>query len=197
MKKSKEDYKTTHPKTRSDWRKWLEKNQATSPGIWIIYYKKESGKRKFSYADAVEEALCFGWIDSTIRPLDNERYMQRFTPRKPKSGWSAINKKRIEKMMEAGLMTKAGHDAIEIAKKNDSWNSLDKFYAQPEELEIPEELAKAFQKNKKAKVNFEKFSVSVKRLFLNWIHTAKRPETKKARIKQTMLMAAANKKPTM
>ena len=110
-------YKTTHPKTRSDWRKWLEKNHSTSPGVWMIYYKKETGKRKFDMADAVEEALCFGWIDSTAQKLDSERTMQKFTPRKPKSVWSKINKQRIEKLIEQKLMTPAGMNTIEEAKK--------------------------------------------------------------------------------
>jgi uncharacterized protein YdeI (YjbR/CyaY-like superfamily) len=102
------DYQTFHPKTRQQWRQWLEKNHAKSPGIWLIYYKKSTGKAKLVYNDAVEEALCFGRIDSTLRPLDAECFRQRFTPRKPKSGWSGLNKKRIEKMLVEGLMTKAG-----------------------------------------------------------------------------------------
>src|SRR6185369_11579715 len=105
---SSSELKTFHPKTRKAWRSWLEKNHAKSPGVWLIYNKKSAGKKRLDYAEAVEEALCFGWIDSTSRPLDDERYMQRFTPRKSKSGWSGLNKKRIEKMMAEGLMTKAG-----------------------------------------------------------------------------------------
>src|SRR6476620_9854423 len=102
------ELKSFHPKTREAWRNWLQKNHEKSPGVWLIYYKKSSGKKNFDYNDAVEEALCFGWIDSTSRPIDDERYMQRFTPRKSKSGWSGLNKKRIEKMTTEGLMTKAG-----------------------------------------------------------------------------------------
>lgn len=189
------DYKTTHPKTRKAWRQWLEKNHQRSPGIWLIYYKKESGKLRVQYDEAVEEALCFGWIDSTMRPLDEERFMQRFTPRKPKSGWSALNKKRIEKMIAGGLMTKAGLEKIEVAKKDGSWESLDKIYAPADQLQIPEELQKAFTKNKKAKNNFENFAIFTRRQFLYWINSAKRPETRVARIKQAILMCAANKKP--
>src|SRR5437762_2587406 len=101
------ELKTFHAKNRKAWRSWLKKNHVKSSGVWLIYYKKSAGKKRLDYADAVEEAICFGWIDSTSRPMDKERYMQRFTPRKPKSGWSGLNKKRIEKMIAEGLMTKA------------------------------------------------------------------------------------------
>ncbi|HLG38222.1 MAG TPA: YdeI/OmpD-associated family protein [Chitinophagaceae bacterium] len=189
------EYKSTHPKTRQGWRKWLEKNHTTSPGIWLIYNKKSSGKSRVEYNDAVEEALCFGWIDSTMRPLDEERFMQRFTPRKPKSGWSGINKERIKKMTAAGLMTPAGLAKIEEAKKDGSWQSLDAIYAPSFALELPPELEKMFLKNKKAKENFDNFSVSVRRQFLYWINSAKLPGTRKVRIKHSFLMAKANKRP--
>src|SRR6266498_5711606 len=116
--------KSFYAKDRKAWRNWLEKNHSKSPGIWLIYYKKSTGKTRLEYSDAVEEALCFGWIDSTSRPIDDEKYMQRFTPRKPKSGWSGLNKKRIQRMIEQGLMTSAGFEKIELAKKNGSWESL-------------------------------------------------------------------------
>ncbi len=189
------ELKTYHAKDRKTWRKWLEKNHAASSGIWLIYYKKTSGRKRLDYSDAVEEALCFGWIDSTTRPIDEEKYMQRFTPRKSKSGWSAINKQRIEKMISRGLMTASGIEKIEIAKKNGSWESLDKIYVPVDLLQIPEDLAKAFSKNKKARITFENFPPFTKRQFLYWVNSAKREETRKARIKQTILMSAANKRP--
>jgi uncharacterized protein YdeI (YjbR/CyaY-like superfamily) len=189
------ELKTYYAKDRKAWRNWLEKNHAKSAGIWLIYYKKSSGKRRVEYNDAVEEALCFGWIDSTTRPIDDEKYMQRFTPRKPKSGWSGLNKQRIERMIQKGLMTSVGLEKIEIAKKNGSWESLDKIYAPIEQLQIPDDLEKAFSKNKKAKTNFHNFPVFARRQFLYWINAAKRDETRKARIKQAVLMCAANKKP--
>src|SRR5258708_6941492 len=111
------DYRSTHPKTREAWRQWLQKNHASSPGIWLIYYKTDSGKRKLSYAEAVEEALCFGWIDSLPRKLDEQRAMLKFTPRKPKSAWSQLNKTRIKRLIEEGMMTEAGLFKIEQAKK--------------------------------------------------------------------------------
>jgi uncharacterized protein YdeI (YjbR/CyaY-like superfamily) len=189
------DYKTTHPKTRKAWRQWLQKNHAASPGIWMIYYKKESGKARVKYDEAVEEALCFGWIDSLPRKLDEERTMLKFTPRKSKSVWSRLNKTRIENLIKEGLMTEAGLAKIEQAKKNGSWDILTASDNAAENNQLPGELEKALAKNKKAVENFLKFSVSTRRQFLYWIDSAKRPETKDARIKQTVLMAAANKKP--
>ena len=186
-------YKTTQPKDRIHWRKWLEKNHATCPGIWLIYYKKSSGKAKLAYNDAVEEALCFGWIDSTLRPLDGDRFMQRFTPRKPKSGWSGLNKKRIEKMIAEGLMTRAGLEKIEDAKKDGSWKTLDHIDA----IQLPEDFAKALSKNKKATVNFERFPPFSKKQFLYHINQAKTEGTRKERIMLCVKMAAANKKPSI
>lgn len=195
MKKSKEEYKTTHPKTRSQWRKWLDKNHFASPGIWFIYYKKDTGKRKFSTAEAVEEALCFGWIDSLSRKIDNERTMLKFTPRKPKSVWSKLNKQRIEKLIEQKLMTAAGLRKIEEAKKNGSWNTLNSSDFHAENNSLPDDLRKTLIKNKKAMKNFLAFPPGYRKRFLFWIDSAKTPLTKTARIKQTLLMAAANKKP--
>jgi len=195
LKTPKEDYKTTHPKTRSQWRKWLEKNHSTSPGIWLIYYKKDTGKRKFDYADAVEEALCFGWIDSRPRKIDDERSALKFTPRKPKSVWSKLNKQRIEKLIEQKLMTFAGLATIDRAKKNRSWNTLNVSDLHTDNNSMPDDLKKVLSKDKKALANFLAFPPGYRKRFFFWIDSAKRPETKAARIKQTLLMAAANKKP--
>ena len=195
MKTPKQDYKATHPKTRGQWRKWLEKNHSTAPGIWMIYYKKETGKRKFDMPDAVEEALCFGWIDSVAQKLDDERSMQKFTPRKPKSIWSKINKKRIEKLIEQKLMKPAGLATIERAKKNGSWDTLNSSDLHTDNNSMPVDLEKALSKNKKALANFLAFPPSYRKRFLFWIDSAKTPLTKAVRIKQTLLMAAANKKP--
>jgi len=189
------EYKTTHPKTRQQWRQWLEKNHLTSPGIWMIYYKKKSGKRRFNYADAVEEALCFGWIDSLPRKLDDERALLKFTPRKPKSAWSQLNKTRAETLMMKGLMTAAGLLKIDQAKKDGSWNTLNTSNFHADTNTLPEDLLKSLDKNKKALKNFKSFPPGYRLRFLFWIDSAKRPETRTARIKQTILMAAANKKP--
>ena len=188
-------YKTTHPKTRIEWRKWLEKNHSTSPGVWMIYYKKETGKREFNMADAVEEALCFGWIDSIAQKLDDERTMQKFTPRKSNSVWSKLNKQRIEKLIEQKLMNSAGLSKIEEAKKNGSWEALNSSDFHAKNNSLPDDLEKVLLKNKKALENFQAFPQGYRKRFLFWIDSAKTPETRAARIKQTFLMAVANKKP--
>jgi uncharacterized protein YdeI (YjbR/CyaY-like superfamily) len=123
---------------------WLEQNHATKPSIWLAYYKKNSGKPSISYPEAVKEALCFGWIDSKVNAVDNEWYMQVFTPRKAKSVWSALNKKYITELLAEGLIMEAGLECIEITKQNGMWESLDKVEA----LELPDELVKAFKKIK-------------------------------------------------
>lgn len=110
---------------RAVWRSWLERNHLTSSGIWLIYYKVKSGKPSVLYAEAVKEALCFGWIDSKVKSIDEERYQQIFTPRKPKSVWSKLNKQYIEELIDQGLMTDAGLAKITAAQQDNSWTILD------------------------------------------------------------------------
>ena len=179
---------SVHPKSRAEWRKWLEENQACKEGIWLISYKKDTGKPRFDYDESVEEALCFGWIDSKPAKLDDERSMLWFAPRKAKTNWSKLNKDRVEKMIKAGLMATAGLAKVEAAKKDGSWNALDGVDA----LEIPPDLANAFSKNKTAKDYFEAFPRSVKRGILEWILNAKRPETRAKRIEETVTLAEKN-----
>lgn len=191
MRESKlNEFSDFHPLSRQEWRDWLAKNHAKAAGIWFVYYKKQSGKPRVSYDEAVEEALCFGWIDSLPRKFDDERSKLLFTPRKPKSVWSKLNKTRIEKLIENGLMTEIGLAKIEAAKKDGSWNTLDA----SDNLEIPADLAKALEKNKIAAKNFAAFSDAVKRVVLSWIFGAKRGETRAARIEKTVLMAERNKR---
>lgn len=189
------EYTTTHPKTRKQWRQWLQKNHTVLPGVWFVYYKKETGKPRVTYDEAVEEALCFGWIDSLPRKLDAERSMLKFTPRKPKSVWSRLNKTRVEKLIQEKQMMPAGMAAIELAKKNGSWDTLSASDEAAAGNTIPADLKKLLNKNKKALTNFKAFSVSIRKQFLFWIDSAKRPETRAARLQQTVLMAEANKKP--
>jgi uncharacterized protein YdeI (YjbR/CyaY-like superfamily) len=161
----------------------------------MVYYKKQTGKRTLSYAESVEEALCFGWIDSLPRKLDAERAMLKFTPRKAKSVWSKLNKLRIEILISNKLMTATGLAKIEQAKRDGSWNILTVSDTHADTATLPADLQKALNKNKKALANFRAFPVSYRRQFLFWIDSAKRPETREARLQQTLLMAAANKKP--
>lgn len=189
------EYKTIHPKTRKAWRQWLEKNHLSSPGIWLIYYKKGTGKPQVSYSESVEEALCFGWIDSLPRKLDTERAMLKFTPRKRKSVWSDLNKERVKRLIENKLIAKAGLDKIKQAKIDGSWDLLNSSNYQADTNALPADLQKALSVNNKALENFLSFTKGYRRQFLFWIDSAKRTETRSARIKQTVLMAAANKKP--
>lgn len=176
---------------RQEWRKWLERNYHTSFGIWLIYYKVKSGKPSVQYSEAVKEALCFGWIDSKVKSLDAERYKQIFTPRKPKSVWSKLNKQYIKELIEQDLMTEAGIEKIKAAKQDGSWNQLDAI----EELIIPADLKQALEANETANRYFEAFNNSSKKNILFWIETAKRPETRLKRIEQTISSAVQKKNP--
>lgn len=178
-------------KNRAKWHQWLLKNHLTSPGIWLIYYKKGCKKRTISYEEAVEEALSFGWIDSKVNALDKERYMQIFTPRKQGSIWSNLNKRRVEKLKKKGLMAPAGLEKVETAKKDGSWYFLDDI----EDLIIPRDLKEALDHDIAALNNFGSFSNSIKKQILYWIKSAKRDVTRKNRIKKTVQLAAENKPP--
>jgi uncharacterized protein YdeI (YjbR/CyaY-like superfamily) len=179
---------SVHPKTRAEWRKWLEQNHTQKEGMWLISFKKATGKSRFDYEEAVEEALCFGWIDSKGNKLDEERSMLWFAPRKAGTGWSRLNKNRVEKLIAAGVMTPAGLAKVEAAKKDGSWNALDNV----EDLVIPPDLEKALAANKVAKQYFSAFPRSVKRAILEWITNAKRPETRANRIEETVTLAEKN-----
>ena len=133
----------------NDWRKWLEQNHHESSGIWLVFYKKESGKPTLDYDEAVEEALCFGWIDSIIKNVDEQQYLRKFTPRKVESKWSDLNKKRVEKMIKLGRMTKTGAAKIEVAKKSGRWDKPDRPVIS---IKMPKEFRLALGKNRKAKV---------------------------------------------
>ncbi|MFN8418462.1 MAG: hypothetical protein U0528_04330 [Anaerolineae bacterium] len=148
-----------YAKDRDEWRDWLLNNHASAPGVWLIYYKKESGKPRVQYADAVEEALCFGWIDSRPNAIDDHSYMQLFSPRKPKSPWSKLNKQRVESLIRQGLMMPAGLEKIEAAKSDGSWNAYDAV----EELVMPHDLRAALAQNTLAQQKFEAFSSTNKK----------------------------------
>jgi len=180
---------------RDDWRAWLEENHNTKKEVWLIYYKKHTGKPRIPYADAVEEALCFGWIDSIVKRIDDEKYAQKFTPRKDKSNWSELNMKRARKMIRKGRMTKAGLAKFKEIEKN----IKERLKTKPskKKLIIPSDLKKELMKNKKAWDNFNNFAPSYKRLYIRWITDAKRKETREKRIKQTIIWSAQNKKPGM
>ena len=182
---------TFQANSRDEWRAWLERNHERPDGIWLVSFKKASGKPGVSYPEAVEEALCFGWIDSRPNALDDERYMQYFSPRKPKSPWSAVNKRRIEDLITRGLMTPAGVTKIEAAKRDGSWGAYDAI----ERLEIPDDLAAALHASPDADANFRAFGDSTKKQILWWIASAKRPETRATRIARAVEAAAEKRNP--
>lgn len=173
--------------SRAEWRAWLEAHHTQAEAIWLVIWKKPD-LRNLSNDDVVEEALCFGWIDSLPRKLDDTRSMLLLAPRKAKSAWSALNKTRAEKMINQGLMSKAGQKVIDEAKASGTWDKLNDVEA----LTIPDDLAKAFAKKKSAQKNFEAFPRSVKRGILEWILQAKKPETRAKRIEETAVKAVDN-----
>lgn len=191
MSKVNKQLETFYATNRQEWREWLKENYHASTGVWLVYYKVKTGKPSIRYSEAVKEALCFGWIDSKVKSLDEERYQQIFTPRKPKSVWSKLNKQYVTELIEEGLMTEAGLQKIEIAKQNGSWNSLDAVEA----LIVPSDLKQALEANKTANRYFEQFSNSAKKNILFWIESAKRSQTRSKRIEQTVIAAAQNQKP--
>jgi len=175
---------------RAQWRAWLKKHADTSSSIWLVTYKKASGNRYVSYDDVVEEALCFGWIDSTARALDEERSMLLMAPRKTKSVWSLPNKKRVEKLIAAGLMTCRGLEKIEAAKADGSWDALNDSDAGV----LSKDLVEAFDLAPGARKNFEAFPPGARRVILGWIYSAKRPETRAVRIEQIVAAAGRNER---
>jgi uncharacterized protein YdeI (YjbR/CyaY-like superfamily) len=179
---------SVQPKTRAAWRAWLAKHHAREEGVWLITYKKTAGKPRIDYEEAVEEALCFGWVDSKPGKVDDERSKLWFAPRKPKSGWSRPNKDRIERLIDANLMQPAGIAKIEAAKIDGSWAALDAV----EDLVVDADLAAALVSYSQAAQNFEAFPRSAKRGILEWIALAKRAETRAARIAETARLAQDN-----
>jgi len=185
------DKETFYPTSQKDWREWLQENHNSKQSIWLICYKKQANKPTINWSDAVDEALCFGWIDSTRKSIGDDAFIQFFTKRKPNSVWSKINKAKIERLIQDGLMQNAGYEIIEKAKENGSWIILDEV----EELTIPEDLEKEFEANQGSKDFFMSLSKSVKKGILQWIVLAKRPETRQNRIKEIASLAAQNLKP--
>lgn len=183
------DYPRVEVKSRAQWRRWLAANHAKSGPIWLVRWKKGKGPH-VPWSDVVDEALCFGWIDSLPRKLDDERSMLLLAPRKPKSAWSKINKDKAAKLIASGLMMPPGRAAIETAKRNGSWVKLDGV----DTLKPPADLAAALAARMGAAVHFDAFPPSVKRGILEWVAQAKRPETRARRIEETARLAAENKR---
>lgn len=179
---------TIYAPDRAAWRQWLADNHATSQSVWLIIYRKESGVPSVYYPEAVDEALCFGWIDSKPNKRDEQSFYQYFSVRNPKSNWSRVNKEKIEGLLAAGLMAPAGLAMIEVAKQRGTWTALDEV----ENLVIPSDLAEVMAGYPRSRENFTAFPPSAQRGILEWIFNAKRPETRAKRIEETASLAAQN-----
>lgn len=179
------------PADRAAWRAWLAANHATASGVWAVVYRRSTGKPTVTYEELVEEALCFGWIDSRPGTLDDERTMLRFTPRRPGSAWARSNKERVARLMADGRMTAAGLRLVEAARADGSWDVLDDVDA----LLVPEDLAGALAGDPVAGRWFEAQSASIKKPILYWVTSAKRPETRARRISEVLRYAAAGRSP--
>ncbi len=177
-------------KNATEWREWLHENHNKSAGIYLIFYRVDSPFESMRWEEAVQVAICYGWIDSTVKRIDDERRRQAFGPRKDKSVWSKLNKTYIEKLIAENLMHESGLAKIETAKKNGSWTSLDAV----ENHEIPEDLQLAFNQNKTALTNYQNFSPSYRKSYLYWLNHAKRQETRNSRIAEIIQLCEQNLK---
>lgn len=184
--------KTIELKDRAAWRAWLADNHDRETEIWFIYYKKETGIPGIEYLESLDEALCFGWVDSLIKKINDQKYARKFTPRKDESKWSVVNKKRVEQLIQAGLMTEYGLKKVEAAKRSGSWESP---VQKPKlDLSMPPEFAQALRKYPQAEAAFNNFAPSHQNQYLMWIVTAKRPETRAKRIAESVQMLVEGKK---
>ena len=187
----KKEIEVFYPIDNSQWRAWLSDNHELQESVWLVMHNKATGKASVTWSDAVDQALCFGWIDSKKISVGEGQTHQFFSKRKAKSTWSKINKDKIEKLTEAGLMKKAGLASIELAKSNGSWSFLDQIDA----LIVPADLENAFEKYPGSKEYFTKLSNSIKKMMLYWIVVAKRPETRQSRIEEIVSLGAKGEKP--
>ncbi len=187
-KKTKELYVTS----RDVWRTWLKKNHNLENEVWLIYYKKHTGKPRINYDDAVEEALCYGWIDSIVKKIDEEKYARKFAPRKHRSKWSALNKKRAKIMIKAGRMTEAGLAKVKGIDLNDERELKSKPIRR--ELVVPPDVKEALEADKKIWENFNNLAFSYKKQYVGWITSAKREETWGKRLRESIRLLAQNKK---
>lgn len=186
-----DDNRIFYPKSKQDWRNWLLENHLQAESVWVIFYKQKANQPTITWSESVDQALCFGWIDSTKKSLDEERSIQFFSKRKPTSTWSKINKQKVDVLIAEGLMMEAGYASIERAKQNGSWTILDEV----EELIVPKDLAEAFQLYPGSESYFSGLSKSAKKMLLQWIVMAKRPETRKKRVDEIAVSAAQQQQP--
>ena len=179
------DEEQVHAETRDAWRAWLEAHHGRSAGVWLVAWKKHTGRPGIPYDEAVEEAMCFGWVDSRPRRIDDDRTALWFSPRRRGSAWSRSNKERVARMEAAGRMTDAGRAAVDVARADGTWSMLDEV----EDLAVPPDLAAALATRPCAREQFDGFPRSTRRAILEWIAQAKRPETRAARVGETARLA--------
>jgi uncharacterized protein YdeI (YjbR/CyaY-like superfamily) len=187
-----EDFQTLTFTTQAKFRAWLDKNHSKTPGVWIKFAKKASGIKSVNYQEALEVALCYGWIDGLVRRFDDDYYVQRFTPRRAKSKWSKINRDKADALIDAGKMKPAGLAEVERAKADGRWDAA---YDSPGNITVPDDLAKAFRKNPKARKFFETLNSTNRYAVLYRVHDAKKPETRARRIDQFIEMLNEGRKP--
>lgn len=184
------DYPIFHPRDLAAWRAWLEHHHRSARGVWVASWRKQSGRPAVPYEQLVEEAICFGWIDSTVNILDDERGLQLMTPRQPKSTWTRLNRRRVAELEAARRMTDAGREVVEIAKANGYWTILDPV----EDLIEPPELAAALDASPAARAAWNHFSPSARKQMLWWVISAAKPETRAARIAKIVAEAAEGRR---
>lgn len=178
-------------KNKEEWRSWLTQNHDKTVSVWLTFHKKSSTQKGLNLAEAVEEAICFGWIDGKLKKLDAEKFIVRFSPRKANSVWSKINKERAERLIKSGRMTSAGIAKIDAAKKSGWW---EKAYTNKILDEIPTDLEEAMKDEKDAWENFQKFANSYRNMYIGWVNDAKTEETRQKRIQKVVEQARQNKK---
>jgi len=178
------------PEDRATWRRWLEANHATATGVWLVDWRRASGRQPLGYEAAIEEALCFGWVDGQAAPLDDQRSKLYFAPRKRRGTWARSNKDRVERLLRAGRMAPAGMAAVELARSDGTWTILDSV----DRLEVPPDLAAALAARPAARANFDAFPPSARHGLLGWIALARRDATRQRRIATTAAAAERNER---
>jgi uncharacterized protein YdeI (YjbR/CyaY-like superfamily) len=190
MKQGPKEPESLYVRDRAAWRAWLEEHHESSREVWLVYYKKHTNRPRVPYDDAVEEALCFGWIDSTVRRVDDDSYLQKFTPRRDKSNWSESNVRRARKLIAEGRMTKAGLDAIAEGALDAEFEPRPK----PKETAVPRFFSDALKKRPRAWENFKALAPSYRREYVHWVTHAKREETRERRLAEAARLLSENKK---
>jgi uncharacterized protein YdeI (YjbR/CyaY-like superfamily) len=178
--------KLLHVGSRQEWRRWLRRYHGSESEVWLVFHKQHTGAATLSYEDAVEEAMCFGWIDSLVRRVDHARYARKFTPRKADSKWSTANRRRYANLKSRGALAAPGLKRPPTSRSGDA--------PQPELREIPRHIQKALQRNPRAWQNFRRLAPSYRRAYVGWIEAAKREETKQRRLREALSLLAAGKK---